>query len=103
VPLQPGHLLSIEPGYYEAGKFGIRLENLAYVRRDEKLSVAAQEWYRFEPVTLCPFDRQLIDKKLLSRQERDWLDRYHQLVYRTLKTLLDREHRHWLRRQTRKL
>ncbi|MFH1843601.1 MAG: aminopeptidase family protein P, partial [bacterium] len=102
-PLQPGHLLSIEPGHYEAGKFGIRLENLAYVKWDEKLSRAEQEWYRFEPVTLCPFDRKLIDKKLLSRQERDWLDRYHQLVYRTLSKLLDREHRQWLKRQTRKL
>ncbi len=55
-PLVEGNLLSIEPGCYENGKFGIRCENLAFTVRDEKLSTADREWLRFDTITLCPFD-----------------------------------------------
>lgn len=101
VPMEPGHLLSIEPGHYEAGRFGIRIENLAFVVPDRKLSRDGQAWHRFEPVSLCPIDLRLVDRKMLQPEERDWLNRYHERVRKTLSKHLDRDHRRWLQRATR--
>jgi len=101
VPLEPGMLLSIEPGHYEAGKFGIRTENLALVVDDKKLGSDGQPWYRFETVTLCPIDRKLVDRKLLRPEQRQWLNAYHRSVYRELSRHLDPEHRAWLKKATR--
>jgi Xaa-Pro aminopeptidase len=101
IPLRPGHLMSIEPGYYEAGRFGMRTENMAVVVKNRRLSNDEQEWYQFETVTLCPIDRRLIDRKLLTKDERDWLNSYHQRVYRALHRHLDREHKLWLQKATR--
>ncbi|MHB8080441.1 MAG: aminopeptidase P family protein [Candidatus Krumholzibacteriia bacterium] len=101
VPLRPGNLLSIEPGYYRAGAWGIRLENLAFVAQDEKLSGPAGDWYRWDVVTLCPLDRRLVDRRLLTPRERAWLNAYHARVYRELRPHLDPEHRAWLKSATR--
>ena len=101
VPLVPGNLLSIEPGYYQAGAFGIRIENLAFVARDEKLSGPGGDWHRWDVVTLCPIDRRLVERRLLTPQERDWLNAYHRRVRRTLSPHLDAAHRAWLRAATR--
>jgi Xaa-Pro aminopeptidase len=101
VPLEPGMILSIEPGVYQAGKFGIRTENLALVVRDKKLSRNGQDWYHFDTLTLCPIDLRLIDRKLLTATERKWLNQYHQLVYRKLNRHLDTDHKNWLLRATR--
>jgi Xaa-Pro aminopeptidase len=103
VPLEPGNLLSIEPGIYRAGRYGIRVENLALVVRDEKLSDAEHDWYRFDPVTLCPIDLSLVDPGLLGPEDLRWLDAYHLHVYQALRKHLDREHRAWLRQATRSL
>jgi Xaa-Pro aminopeptidase len=100
-PLVEGNLLSIEPGHYEAGKFGIRIENLAFVVRDQKYSSDERTWYRFAAVTLCPIDRRLIDKKLMTGGQVAWLNAYHKRVYRGLRPHLDSEHRKWLQRVTR--
>lgn len=100
-PLVPGQFMSIEPGHYEAGRFGIRIENLAFVVEDPKLSTDELKWYRFDPVTLCPIDLKLVERSLLSPAERAWLNAYHQKVYRTLYRRLDAPHRTWLRRATR--
>lgn len=102
-PFVEGNLMSIEPGYYEDGRFGIRIENLAFVTKDEKLSTAARTWYRFQPVTLCPIDRKLVDKTLLTREQVEWLNTYHRRVYRTLAPSLGREEKAWLRKATRPL
>jgi Xaa-Pro aminopeptidase len=102
-PFVEGNLMSIEPGYYEDGRFGIRIENLAFVTKDEKLSTAARTWYRFHPVTLCPIDRKLIDKSLMTRDHVAWLDAYHKRVYRELAPSLGREEKAWLRKATRPL
>ena len=100
-PLREGNILSIEPGHYEAGRFGIRIENLAFVVRHEKLSKGGRTWLTFHPVTLCPIDRRLIDRKLLSADQRDWLNAYHARVYRELAPRLDKEHKAWLKKATR--
>jgi len=96
--LREGQFLSIEPGHYEAGKFGIRIENLAFVARDEKLSKPDQDWYRWEVVTLCPIDTSLIDASLLTSDETEWFNAYHKRVIRELSPHLDRAHRAWLKK-----
>ncbi len=103
VPLQPGNLLSIEPGYYRAGAYGIRIENLGFVIRDDKLSGPDGDWYRWLIITMCPIERRLIDRRLLSQDERDWLNAYHLRVLRTLAPHLDAAHRAWLAAATRPL
>ena len=101
-PFVEGNLMSIEPGYYEDGRFGIRIENLAFVTVDEKLS-KARTWYRFHPVTLCPIDRKLTDKKLMSADQVAWLNAYHKRVYRELAPSLARAEKIWLKKATRPL
>ena len=102
-PVREGNLFSIEPGCYEDGQFGIRCENLAYVARDEKLSTPQRTWLRFQTVTLCPFDRELILPELMTEAQRSWLNSYHQRVYRELSPHLDQAHQAWLRAATRKV
>jgi len=102
-PLAEGQLLSIEPGHYEAGKFGIRIENLAFVVKDDELSGEERTWLRFQPVTLCPIDLSLIDKKMMTRDQIQQFNDYHRTVFRELAPHLDKTHRAWLRVRTRGL
>ncbi len=103
VPLQPGQFISIEPGHYEAGKFGIRIENMCLVVPDEKHSTDEMEWYKWEPVTLCPIDLKMVDKSLLNHAEIDWLNAYHKKVYKKVAPLLDGNHCKWLKKATRSI
>ena len=97
-PLKPGMVVSNEPGYYEAGWGGIRLENLYVVVTDDDMPPhpSGRGWLRFEPLTLIPFDRRLIDREQLSTVEAAWLDRYHERVLQAMEPLLAAEHRAWL-------
>nr|MEE4267150.1 aminopeptidase P family protein [Candidatus Krumholzibacteria bacterium] len=99
-PFVEGNIMSIEPGHYEAGKFGIRIEHLAFVEKDPKLSTEEKTWYRFRPVTLCPINTALVNKKLMSGEQVAWLNAYHKQVYRELAPRLDREHTAWLKKAT---
>ncbi len=80
VPLMPGMILSNEPGYYKEGSYGIRIENLVLVvdttMRDDK----GQRIFAFETLTLAPYERALIDTELLSKEELDFINDYHQRV-----------------------
>ncbi|HET9069436.1 MAG TPA: aminopeptidase P family protein [Amaricoccus sp.] len=96
-PLVPGMILSVEPGYYREGAFGIRLENLALVRGPAPVEGGEREMLGFEVLTLAPIDRRLIDASLLDAGERAWLDAYHARVAATLAPLLDNETARWLR------
>ncbi len=96
-PLLPGMILSIEPGYYREGAFGIRLENLAVVRPPQPVAGGDRDMLGFEVLTLAPIDRRLIDANLLEPAERAWLDAYHARVAETLTPLLDPETARWLR------
>ena len=91
VSLQSGMVLSNEPGYYESGWGGIRLENLYVIKKAEgyQQHPAGKEWLCFETLTLIPFDRKLIDINNLSPYEIKWLDEYHHHVLREIKPLLD--------------
>ena len=79
VPLEPGMLLSNEPGYYKEGAFGIRLENLVFVTEPENLG-GDQPMMGFETITRAPFERRLLDTALMSEAELGWLNRFHAKV-----------------------
>ncbi len=85
VPLEPGMILSNEPGYYREGAFGIRLENLVVVIEAPSLPGADDRpMLAFETLTWAPIDRRLIDVAALTTAERDWLDSYHAEVHRRI-------------------
>jgi Xaa-Pro aminopeptidase len=99
-PLQPGMILSNEPGYYRAGEYGIRLENLVIVETRE-IAGAERDMYGFETITLAPFDLNCVDARLMSAEEIAWLNAYHAHVRKTLSPLVDARTRRWLREATR--
>lgn len=103
VALEAGQVLSNEPGYYQDGAFGIRIENLVLVQEDPRLSRKGEPWYCFEDLTLCPIDQRLIEPRLLTEAHRQWLDAYHRRVRTTLSPLLSAADRRWLREACRPL
>jgi Xaa-Pro aminopeptidase len=102
VALRPGMIVSNEPGYYREGAFGMRCENLVLVGPCEREGVE-RPMLEFETLTLVPFDRRLLDPSLLDPEQRGWLDRYHDRVWRQVGPLLGDSERAWLRRATRPL
>ncbi|QCI99062.1 aminopeptidase P family protein [Agrobacterium larrymoorei] len=93
----PGMILSNEPGYYRPGDFGIRIENLIYVREAEAIAGGDQPMLSFETLTWCPIDRRLIVVSLLTEDERDWLNGYHATTREKLMPLIsDAGVREWL-------
>lgn len=89
VALERGMILSNEPGYYKAGEWGIRIENLVAVEERGIPDGGDRPLLGFMNLTLCPIDRRLIDVTLLDPAERDWLDRYHAGVEEALRELVD--------------
>jgi Xaa-Pro aminopeptidase len=99
VALQPGMIISNEPGYYKEGAYGIRLENLVVVQ-EEEIAGGDREMLSFETITLAPFDRSMIEVSLLDGEEIRWLDGYHRWVRDTLTPLLEPEVAAWLAEAT---
>ena len=97
--LEPGMILSNEPGYYRAGHWGIRIENLVVV---EPRTIAGQEreMLDFDTLTLAPIDLALVAPKLLSDEEIAWLNAYHARVRQKISPLVEPEVRRWLRAAT---
>jgi Xaa-Pro aminopeptidase len=96
VALKRGMILSNEPGYYRAGAYGIRIENLVLVTAAPVIPGAEKTLNGFETLTLAPIDRRMIAPALLDATERGWLDNYHARVAETLGPLLDPATRAWL-------
>jgi len=94
--LEPGMLISNEPGYYREGNWGIRIENLVVVEAAADVPGGDLPMHRFETVTLCPYDRRLIDVALLDPAEIAWIDSYHARLGEVLADLLDEDERCWL-------
>jgi Xaa-Pro aminopeptidase len=94
-PLEPGMIVSNEPGYYRTGEYGIRIENLVLVKPAE-IPNAERQMLEFETLTLAPIDRDLIDVAMLTAPERSWVDNYHARVYATLADRLSETERDWL-------
>jgi Xaa-Pro aminopeptidase len=102
VALEPGMIVSNEPGYYKTGAYGIRIENLVVVRRIE-IAGAERAMLGFETLTLCPIDLALVEPALMSPEEIAWLDAYHARVAKTLSPLVDAAAGRWLATATRPL
>ena len=95
--LEPGMILSNEPGYYKQGHYGIRIENLVMVHEASDVDGGDRKMLGFETLTLCPIDRRLIDVKLLLPDEIAWLDAYHARVWEELGDLMTSTDRKWLK------
>jgi Xaa-Pro aminopeptidase len=98
--LKPGMICSNEPGFYKAGAFGIRIENLIVVSEPEDLG-GERPMMGFETITLVPIDLNLVESSLLTDAERGWLNIYHARVRDVIAPLVDEDTRKWLDRATR--
>ena len=99
LPFRAGQVITDEPGIYLAGRFGVRIENMLLCR--EAKQTAFGKFLCFECLTLCPYDKRLIDLGLLQAEEREWLNQYHRRVCEALLPLLpDEADRQWLRKAT---
>lgn len=94
-----GVISSIEPGIYREGKWGIRLENLVAIARAQTAEDDFGEFLCFETLTLCPFERDLIDFSLLDNAEKAWLEVYHKKVFKALAPRLKGDALAWLKRK----
>ena len=103
VPLDPGMIVSNEPGYYKTGAFGIRIENLQYVTEAAPIKGGERDMMGFHTLTLAPIDRQLIVKKMLSKAEIKWLNKYHKRVRKEISPLVNDAVKGWLRTACKKL
>lgn len=93
--LQPGMILSNEPGYYKTGAYGIRIENLVAVR-EEDIPGGERTVYGFETLTLAPIDRNMTVAGMLDAREREWLNAYHARVLAEVGPLVDAPTQGWL-------
>jgi Xaa-Pro aminopeptidase len=100
--LEPGMILSDEPGFYYAGHWGIRIENLVVVEPRE-VKGAERDMLGFETLTLAPIDLALVDEKLLGADEIAWLNAYHARVRREISPLVPPDARRWLAQATRRI
>lgn len=100
VPFMPGMVTSNEPGFYLAGEFGIRIENLVYVVKDTETQSEEPGFNRFENLTVCPIDRRLVDVSLLTDREKEYLNGYHRWVFDTLSPFMDGKELEWLKEST---
>ena len=101
VPLKPGMIISNEPGYYKAGAYGIRIENLLVVTPPSMIEGGERPMLGFETLTLAPIDLNCVERSLLTQEEADWLNAYHARVREALTPGLDEATVAWLKEATR--
>jgi Xaa-Pro aminopeptidase len=94
-PLEPGMIISNEPGYYETGSYGIRIENLVLVVED--VETTSGKFLAFETLSLFPIETTMLDRSLLTADEKEWLRTYHETVVHRLTPHLTDEEAAWLR------
>ena len=94
--LEPGMILSNEPGFYKQNDFGIRIENLLLIHEAKDITGGERPMMGFETLTLCPIERRLIDTKLLTREELNWLNAYHARVLKEVGDHLQGSELEWL-------
>ncbi|OWM74525.1 aminopeptidase P1-like [Punica granatum] len=101
VPLQASMTVTDEPGYYEDGNFGIRIENVLVIKEaDTKFNFGDKGYLAFEHITWAPYQTKLIDTSLLTSEEIEWLNTYHSKCRDILAPYLDETERSWLKRAT---
>jgi Xaa-Pro aminopeptidase len=96
--IEAGMLISNEPAVYREGLYGIRTENLMICYEDEETEFG--KFLKFDTVSLCYIDRNLIEQDLLSRQETEWLNKYHEELYTKIAPYLESGEKAWLRLKT---
>lgn len=101
VVLEPGMIITNEPGIYREGKYGIRTENMMLVNLDEETEFG--QFMKFETISYCPIDLDGIDADILNQKEKHWLNDYHSRVYDLISPHLNEEERKWLKRETREI
>ena len=89
IKLKEGMIVSNEPGYYEEGKFGIRIENLLYIHKNKNK-------LEFKNLTMAPIDKDLINYKLLNSREKNYLFKYNLEVYNNISKFLNKNEKNWL-------
>jgi Xaa-Pro aminopeptidase len=99
--IEPGMLISDEPGLYREGEYGIRIENLVLCYEDEVTEFG--KFLKFHTVSLCYIDKSLIDISLLDKKEITWLNTYHKEVFEKLSPHMNEDEKLWLREKTKKL
>lgn len=99
LPIYPGQILTDEPGIYVPGRFGVRIENCLLCVEAEETEFG--KFLKFEPLTLCPYDKKLVVKEMLTHEELQWLNAYHAMVCETLMPYLETDaDRAWLTEAT---
>lgn len=98
VRLEPGMIITVEPGVYKEGRHGIRTENTLLITED--VTTEFGRFLKFEDLCYLPIDLRAIEPSMLSSEELEWVNHYHAEVYDKLAPLLDQEHRAWLKRET---
>jgi len=96
--LKPGMVITIEPGFYLEGKYGIRIENMAFVA--EAGNTDYGQFLQFDTLTLCPIDTAPLIISLLTPDERNWLNAYHKIIWTRLSPHLEGHARSWLKQKT---
>ncbi len=94
VALEPGMIISNEPGFYKDKKFGIRIENLVLVKKS-----SLKNFYEFETLSLFPYEKKLIDYKLLSDLQKKWIYSYHKKIYKKVSPYLSKQDLKWLKKK----
>lgn len=97
--LRPGMVTSNEPGVYRENEYGIRIENLIVTQVD-KVTESFGTFYNFETITLCHIDTKPINLEMLTENEKNWLNNYHENVYNKLEKHLDKDEKAWLKEKT---
>jgi len=100
IALEPGMILSNEPGYYKTNAYGIRIENLVLVREATDIEGGERPMHSFETLTFAPIDRALIAVEQLTPNELEWLNDYHRTVFEVLSPRLDETDKAWLEAAT---
>ena len=103
IELQPGMIVSNEPGYYKTDGYGIRIENLIVVTEAKDIDGGERPMMGFEELTLAPIDRRLVNPSMLSSQDLDWLNAYHTRVEAEISPLVDARTKAWLKGATKKI
>jgi Xaa-Pro aminopeptidase len=99
--LLPGMTVTNEPGIYRAGSHGVRIENMMLIIPDKETDFGT--YYQFEILTLCPIDTRPIVREMMTPDELQWLNAYHQQVYDALAPHLDEEEKAWLKEKTKEI
>ena len=102
IPLEPGMVVTNEPGVYKNGKYGIRTENTLIVEKDS-ISEEFGEFYKFRTMSYCPIDLEGINVEMLTSKEKDWLNNYHKMVFEKLSPYLNEEEKEFLKEETRRI